>query len=197
MYNCLFHLSVSGTYTAPWITTVKQTLDQCGLSYIWAEQKCVNVNGLKMLVEQRLKDQFFQTWHAELQCMSSCDFFCEIKDGLKLEKYLLGESVKSRQALCNLRLSNSRIPKVTGRYKGLERNKRFCNLCTGDFIGDEFHILFECKNQIITANRKKFLPRYYISHPSMFKCIELLQSSNEKVLYKLGLFLSVVLPLFK
>ena len=135
MYNCLFQLSLSGAYTAPWITTVKQTLDQCGLSYIWAEQKCVNVNGLKMLVEQRLKDQFFQTWHAELQCMSSCDFFCEIKDGLKLEKYLLGESVKSRQALCNLRLSNSRIPKVTGRYKGLERNKRFCNLCTGDFIG--------------------------------------------------------------
>ena len=89
------------------------------------------------------------------------------------------------------------INKPDNKVLSSKRNKRFCNLCTGNLIGDEYHILFECKNQIITANRKKFLPRYYISHPSMFKCIELLQISNEKVLSKLGVFFSVVLPLFK
>ena len=47
------------------------------------------------------------------------------------------------------------------------------------------------------ANRKTFLTKYYVSHPSLFKCVELLQTSNEKVLHKLGVFFSVVLPLFK
>ena len=88
MYNCLLNLSQSGTYTAPWIFSIRQTLDQCGLSYIWLDQRCENIKGLKALVEQRLNDQFLQNWHSELQGMTSCDFYREIKQVFKVEKYL-------------------------------------------------------------------------------------------------------------
>ena len=129
--------------------------------------------------------------------MPSCDFYCQIKDNVKLETYLLVENAKSRQAICNLRLSNNRIPKIIGRYKGLERNMRFCHLCTGDHIGDEFHVIFECKNQAIVTYRRKYLPTFYVRHPSMFKCVALLQTPNQSLLAKLGAFLSKVLPFYK
>ena len=197
MYDCLFNLSVAGVYTAPWISHVRQVLDECGLSYMWLEQSCENVNWTKAIVEQRLKDQFLQNWHSELNGMSSCDFYCQIKDSIMLEKYLLCPSAQSRQALCNLRLSNNRIPKIVGRYKGIERSKRFCHLCVGDYIGDEFHVIFECTNKDIVFNRNKYLPKYFARHPSMYKCVSLLQTSNQAILSKLGTFLSKVLPLYR
>ena len=190
-------MSQAGEYTSPWIQSVRQTLDECGLSYIWLEQQCDNIKWLKMKVEQSLKDQFLQRWHTELQSMTSCDFYCTIKENLNLEKYLLCENVKHRQALCNLRLANNRIPKTVGRYKGIDRNERYCNMCTGELLGDEYHVLFECQNEIIVENRKRFLPKYYTKHPSMAKCICLFQSNEKKLLYKLGAFLSNILPLFK
>ena len=188
---------MSGTYTAPWIISVRQTLDECGLSYIWLDQRCENIKGLKLLVEQRLKDQFLQKWHSELQGMTSCDFYREIKQVFKVEKYLSIENVKIRQAICNLRLSNNRIPKVTGRYKSIERNKRYCNLCSGDLLGDEYHVILECKNETIVTRRNSLLPKYYVHRPSMFKCLSILQTDNQKLLYKLGCYLNAVLPLFR
>ena len=35
------------------------------------------------------------------------------------------------------------INKPDNKVLSSKRNKRFCNLCTGNLIGDEFHILFE------------------------------------------------------
>jgi hypothetical protein len=165
------------------------------LKYL-ATANFVSVEWLKMSVEQRLKDQFIQKWYQELESMSSCDLYVEFKKEFKMEKYLLLENVKYRQAICNLRLNNNRIPKVVGRYKNIVRNRRFCNLCDGNSVGDEFHILFECNNTTI-VDARKLLPRYYTFRPSMFKLVCLLQSQKPKVLLKIGAFLKTVLPLFK
>ena len=73
MYNCLLNLSDTGVYVSPWVSQVKQILDDCGLSYIWLTQNFSNINWLKRTVEQRLKDQFLQKWRSELYSMTSCD----------------------------------------------------------------------------------------------------------------------------
>jgi hypothetical protein len=196
MYTCLHNLYISGQYVSPWVADIKKILDDCGYSNIWQQQNFVSVEWLKMSVEQRLKDQFIQKWYQELESMSSCDLYVEFKKEFKMEKYLLLENVKYRQAICNLRLNNNRIPKVVGRYKNIVRNRRFCNLCDGNSVGDEFHILFECNNTTI-VDARKLLPRYYTFIPSMFKLVCLLQSQKPKVLWKIGAFLKNVLPLFK
>ena len=196
MYNFLLNLFNTGTYESPWVSQVKRILDDCGLSYIWLTQKC-NINWLKLAVEQRMKDQFVQKWKSELNSMTSCDTYVEFKLEFKLEKYLLCENHNYRQAICNFRLNNTRIPKVTGRYKGLERSQRFCNVCNNNSVGDEFHVLFECKNPSIVNFRKKYLPKFYVTRPSMWKLITLLQSDKMKVIRGLGAFLKNVLPLFK
>ena len=129
--------------------------------------------------------------------MTSCDIYVEFKQEFKLEKYLLCENLNYRRAICNFRVNNTRIPKVTGRYKGLERSQRFCNLCNDNRVGDEYHVLFECKNLTILNLRQKYLPKYYTTHPSMWKLILLLQADKAKVICKLGAFLKNTLPLFK
>ena len=197
MYNCLLNLFNTGVFVSPWVSQVKQILDDCGLSYIWLTQKFSNTDWLKRTVEQRLKDQFLQKWRSELHSMTSCDIYVVFKQEFKLEKYLLCENHKYRRAICNFRLNNTRIPKVTGRYRGLERSQRFCNLCNDNRVGDEFHILFECNNISIMDIRQKYLPKIYTVQPSVWKMILLFQTDKTKVICKLGAFLSNVLPLFK
>lgn len=52
------------------------------------------------------------------------------------------------------------------------------------------------KNTSIGYNRKKYLPKYFVSHPSMLKSILSLQTDKPKSVCKLGTFSSKVLPLF-
>ncbi|XP_030230039.1 uncharacterized protein LOC115556816 [Gadus morhua] len=189
MYNQLHSLHSSGAYASPWVSQVKQILDDCGLSYIWIKQQYNNINWLKKIVEQRLKDPFIQRWQSELTSMTSCDTYIEFKQEFKLEKYLMYEKQKSRQAICNYRTNNTRIPKVTGRYKGLERSERMCNICDSNCVGDEYHVLFECKNVNVMYYRKKHLPKYYVYSPSKIKLILLLRSNNPGVIAKTGAFL--------
>lgn len=73
-----------------------------------------------------MKDQFLQKWKSELNSMSSCHIYVEFKQDLKLEKYLFYENPHYRRAIRNFRIKNTRIRKITGRYKGLERSQRFC-----------------------------------------------------------------------
>ena len=129
--------------------------------------------------------------------MTLCDIYVELKEQFNSEKYLLCENHKYRRAICNFRVNNTRIPKVTGRNRGVERSQRVCNLCNDNRVGDEFHVLFECKNTCVMNLRRKYLPKFYTDQTSVWKMILLLQNDKTKVICKLGAFLNNVLPLFK
>ncbi len=84
----------------------------------------------------------------------------------KLEKYLLFENQKYRQAVCNFRVNNTRIPQVTGRYKVLDRKQRLCNLCDDNHFRDEYHhVLSECKNVSVMNYKERYLPKYFVNRP--------------------------------
>ena len=131
--------------------------------------------------------------------MTYCDVYIEFKEKFCLEPYLKTDKIdkKSKLFISKLRCNNSRIPKVVGRYKNIPRNKRFCNLCNSQLLGDEYHVLLECTNEKIVKFRKKYINDYYFKHPSMAKCIELLKNEDISTLRNLGLFLKHVLILFK
>ncbi len=120
-------------------------------------QRCDHVKWLKLAVEQRLKDQFLQKWHCSAQSMTSCDLHCQLKNEFKFEKYLLGENVRYSQAICTFGVSNNKIPKITGGYRSLWRNKRFCTLCNDNYLEDEYHVLFERKNTSTVDSRRKYM----------------------------------------
>ena len=197
MYDCLLCLYVSGVYSSPWICNIKSILDSCGIHAIWINQQFPSLQWLRCTVERKLKDLFISHWRQEMANMSSCDLYMLFKEEFKLEKYLICTHGKVRQAICNSRTQNTRIPKVTGRYRRLDRNLRICNLCSENKVGDEFHVLFECRHADIIRYRADILPTSYTSRPSMYKVILLLQSDKTKVITKLGAYLKNVLLLFR
>jgi hypothetical protein len=59
--------------------------------------------------------------------------------------YLVQLPYDLRKAYCNYRCLNHRLPIEKGRFWGVKRDDRICDLCDLEHIGDEFHYLFECK----------------------------------------------------
>ena len=92
-----------------------------------------------------------------------------------------------RNIISKNRLSSHDLKIETGRHNKTERKNRICDLCSLNDIEDEFHFTLICP--IYKDLRLKYSPRFYINNPSMYKFIELLNSSNKKILSNLSLFL--------
>jgi hypothetical protein len=63
----------------------------------------------------------------------------------QFESYLVQLPYDLRKAYCNCRCLNHRLPIEKGRFWGVKRDHRICDLCVLEHIGYEFHYLFECK----------------------------------------------------
>ena len=84
--------------------------------------------------------------------------------------------------ITKFRTSNLRLPIETGRWYNIPREDRKCIFC-GNGIGDEFHILFLCENEIVVILKNKYIPNYYRIHPSNIIGVGLLSICNSQ-LYK-------------
>ena len=89
--------------------------------------------------------------------------------------------------ITKFRLSNTKLPIETGRYHNIERNRRYCTLCEANCIGDEYHLVFECKNVNIVNIRTKYIPLCYLCNPSRHKLVTLLKNVKYK---KIGVALA-------
>ena len=73
----------------------------------------------------------------------------------------------------------------TGRYKKTNRNDiKFFN-CS-DYVEDEFHFILVSPKH--NDYRLRFLKKYYLGKPSMFKLLQLFNSENFKGLCNSGRF---------
>lgn len=63
---------------------------------------------------------------------------------------------------CDLWLVNCRNPKITGRYKGLERNDKNLYLCH-NYVGNEFQIFYylDVKTKIMEKEKKKKVCQFF------------------------------------
>ena len=96
------------------------------------------------------------------------------------------ENKYQRNIIAKIRLSSHELKIETGRHNKTERKNRICDLCSLNDIEDEFHFTLICP--IYKDLRLKYIPRFYINKPSMYKFIELLKSSNKRILSNLSLF---------
>ncbi len=82
--------------------------------------------------------------------------YIEFKKELKFDKYLVCLLKQNRIELCKCRTNNSKLPIVVGRYQRniIPRHQRYCNICNENKMGDEYHLLFECANDLVKENRK-------------------------------------------
>ena len=58
-----------------------------------------------------------------------------------------------------IRISAHKFPIEQLRYTGthVPRDQRICNFCKSNLIGDEFHYLFRCSNDLLTEIRQTFI----------------------------------------
>ena len=81
-----------------------------------------------------------------------------------------------------LRLSSHTLRIETGRYSRarLERHERVSQICNSLDIEDEYHFILICPTYV-HQHRLKFISKYYIRRPSMFKFVSLMQTSKKKI----------------
>ena len=143
MYRMLYSKHVNNITMSKWLTSIKQTLDNCGYSYMWLQQD-VNINKFPLIVQRSLQDQYRQDWNNIVSISSKCDLYRLFKPDHILESYLKHPSPTVRRIVCKLRTCNHKLPVESGRYANLPRCTRYCNNCNMQRVGDEYHFLLEC-----------------------------------------------------
>ena len=87
------------------------------------------------------------------------------------------------QALSKLRVSSHRLQIEAGRLvrpHSIPVNDRKCVVC--QVLDDECHFVLECR--MYTELRRTYIPKHYWHRPSMFKFVELINTSNTRYLKK-------------
>ena len=157
LYCLLFCLQSKGNHSFKWIEYIKKTWNELGMSYMYTNQfSFFNVKSIQFTLQY----QYIQKWFSDIFASSRGEFYSIFKKSFGIENYVLRLPESCRIWITKMRTSNLHLPIETGRWANIPRQDRICTLCNEN-IGDEFHILFRCKNQNIITLREKKLPIYY------------------------------------
>lgn len=72
LYRTMLSLHNMNVTQCPWISFVKTTLDELGLSEYFVNQRVENTQHFKSLIKNRLFDQFIQNWSATVNNSATC-----------------------------------------------------------------------------------------------------------------------------
>ena len=192
MYQHMFH---SDIHTYKWIRQLKSILDETGNTNVWLNQNNLHSASVKTCIKRKLIDHHIQNWNSSLQKSNKSKHYSIFKSNTQLEKYLLTMPKHLSMQLYKFRSSNHKLPIETGRWLGIDHHLRKCNLCNRNDLGDEFHYLFNCKK--FDNDRNKYLKKYYITRPNMFKYEKLMNSNSFTTLKNLALFVTKIMKTFE
>ena len=187
IYTITLKLFISGEYKTQWLSRVKCILDNCGLSYIWLNQNCIDKSKCKSIIHKMIEDIAHQKWYIDLSNSFVCITCKLFKKQLHFEKHLLNSNFKDRISLTRLRCSNSKLPIYNTIYL---YDTQKCTLCNLDALSDEYHYVLICP--YFKQIREQYLKAYSYIRPSYVKLEQLFCSSNNTVLLKLAKFLTLI-----
>ena len=185
VYNLLYDDVLNGrTYnTSNWAYQVKHILDSLGFSHIWNNQAIDNITFQE--IKQRLFDHANQDLMMSINTSPKLQSYCIFKENSQLEPYIDAiKQTKYRFALSRLRLSSHSLAIETGRYTGIPRSERICTFCNMNVVENEFHFLLSCPHYINL--RRKYLPAYYCSWPSLHKLKSIFQTNSKTLINNLS-----------
>lgn len=195
LYNLIYNMHLRNIYTSKWLKSIENTLNLCGYSEYWLNQTVPEQCCLSRMIKARLVDQFKQTWYSDVYDSPKCLNYRIFKTTHCYENYLNILPSDLRIALSKFRCVNHKLPIEKGRFYGIARDDRICELCNSGNLGDEYHYLFECS--FLKPERKKFLPLNFAHKHNVQKFYELFNSEDPQVTFKLAKFCKLVLALFK
>ena len=179
-----------GIYHSPWLSFVRSTLFSAGFGYVWQEQKIPRTfDFFKTAFKTRLKDQYLQTWTADIMSNAKCINYRMFKGDISLEPYLTSLPIQLRNNVSRFRCRNHKLPIEKGIYQNIPRSERVCIKCTRSAIGDEFHYIFDCP--FFEDQKNTYLPKYCQNNPSAPKFKSIMNDVNK--LRKLANFIKIIL----
>ena len=201
LYIICTKLHSEGLLKFKWLDKIISIINECGMSHVYLNQAQMDKNFLKNQfltnIKTTLKQQFIQKWEKEVSESSKCFYYRHFLLKPALQNYLKKMPPNIWIPLVKLRTANHKFPIEIYSWNILyrEKSKRLCSLCTLNEVGDEYHYLMICP--IFKEAREEFLAKYYCKKPSVYKYIELVNSTNQKVLLGLSKFLNILFSIFK
>ena len=190
VYKLCYHLNLVNSMNLPWITSIQNVLDMCGLSYVWNTQTFINKDWIVKAVKLSLKDQFRQNWHSEIENSPKALCYRLYKQNVELENYFDILEPKDIIEICKFRTTNHKLPIENGRWQNIERQNRKCTLCNANEIGDEFHYIMKCQH--FEQNRKMYISNNFLIRPNILKFENLMTNKKKSTLSKLCKFIRLV-----
>ena len=130
---------------------------------------------------------YISEWRCGVEICSSLTLCREFKYTFDRADYLqVWENRNIKNVRAKLRLSSHTLFVETGRHRQIPSQDRTCILCNIDDIEDEYHFILICP--FYNTIRNTYIPRYFRTRPSMFKCVQLLNETSKQVLVKLSSF---------
>ena len=170
-----------------WLTKIKSLLQENGFLYVWEHPNAINQDQFIVSFKQRLIDSYIQTWFTNISSSTVLStFYNFLKEDFTIESYLkICLPRDLRIQLSKIRTSSHNLLIESGRHGRirLPRNERICRHCDLNSIEDEFHFIIECP--FFSGLRKKFIKRYYLVRPSMYKFLCLMKRNDYDVLFDL------------
>ena len=166
-----------------WVSRLKNLLETLGLAHVWLYQSVENDKLFFRIFNQRIRDNYGQRLHFELQNMSK--YFILYHKHFVASNYLEIVKTTHRIALGRLRSSNHRLAIESGRWHKPHPapvDERKCMLC--DDIEDEYHFICIC--QIYKQLRKRYIPEYFFKRQNMHKFIELMSNDDTRTVCNLS-----------
>ena len=151
----MFNSSVE--YNSKWITYVKTSLEDLGLSFVWITQGTLDKSQqtwFKNTVNRQIKDRFITVWRAGTEASPNCINYRLFKSMFECELYIKKLPTFLAISLMKFRCRNTKLPVVKLRYDNLVYSPE-CTLCDSGEIGDEFHVLLKCP--FLKEERRKLL----------------------------------------
>ena len=167
---------------------MRDLLQRSGSTQVWLYPESVNINNFTPIFKRRLIDIFISHWRTEISATSSLVLFVELKQNFELSPYIeIVKSYKLRNQIARIRLSSHSLNIEKGRHQNITRSERKCNVCPKNDIEDEFHFILVCP--LYDHIREQYIHKYFYKRPSVFKLIELINSTRSTTITSLSLFL--------
>ena len=146
-------------------------------------------------IKRELIEKYKETWKEIIYVTPKCLNYRIFKHELQIEKYLSILPSDLAIAFCCFRTLNHRLPIEQGRFWGVARDDRICELCFLDKLGDEYHYILEFT--YFVCQRKRHLSRDLLSKHNTYKFEKLLNTCDIHTLFKLSKFCKDILNTFK
>ena len=189
MYTIIYHMHKNNHYRSKYIESIKEIIETNGFSGFWLSQNVINSKWFSKCFEQKLKDQYIQSWSALVDSHSSGTNYRIFKDSFGTSEYLKILPNYFTKLLFSFRTRNHKLPIEIGRWKSIPYSERECQLCLKD-IGDEYHYIMSCESFI--QSRRKFIKPYFINNPNCLKFNQLMNEPNINQLKNVARFINVI-----